>query len=244
MHKLDIIMIIMFIIILATFGFFNLKNNLDNNDAVNRKINEILNKEEPFIVADAEDFHNYATIKAEQLKEPAKFEDEEQCEKKCNKRPKKPKEECHDFSVKVVEDGLPRRLPSPRPEKQFMCPNDFGWEPSFPMISCSNSALNHECRTIPKKVLPYDINCDCPNVFTGENYFKSQLYGGECVKLSDYNIRGANYPIYSDYVSPERSNIRILSQNTKGLPKDQMKIKNIPTGYNYAFLNAPILPLP
>lgn len=56
--------------------------------------------------------------------------------------------------------------------------------------------------------------------------------------LEDPCTRGANYNEYSNFASPT-AHIRILSQNTKGLPPDQMMYKNIPTASNFAFHNSP-----
>lgn len=248
MNSIDITVIILFIIILATFGYFKLKNSLVDNDNINDRVKEILNKpeSEPFIVADAQDFHNYDKLKSEVLKESDKFDDKpvKQNNDKCN-------DTEDDFSVMVVNNALPQLPPLSKPEKRAMCPNDFGWDPSYPVMSCSNSSIANSCKTIPQRVLPYPISCQCPNILTGENYYKSHLYG-QCakVKVDDYYVKGANYPEYSDYISPEKSNIRILSQNTKGLPPDQMKYRNIPQGSNYVFdhwtqnISGPVMRLP
>ncbi len=58
--------------------------------------------------------------------------------------------------------------------------------------------------------------------------------------LEDPNVRGYNYNEYSDFATPTQ-HIRIISQNTKGLPPNQMIYKNIPTGYNYAFHQTPAM---
>ena len=215
------------------FGYFKLKNSLSDNDIINIQIREILSKpEEPFIVADAQDLHNYDKLKKEVLKEPNKFENKpvKQIENntKCDND--------NDFSVMVVNNVLPEPPSLLKSDKKTMCPDDFGWNPSYPIMSCSNSSINNPCKIVPspQQVLPHQIECGCPNVLTGENYYKSHLYG-KCVKVGNYYVKGANYPDYSDYVSPEKSNIRLLSQNTKGLPPDQMKVRNIPQGSNYAF---------
>lgn len=50
------------------------------------------------------------------------------------------------------------------------------------------------------------------------------------------SLKGYNYNDFTNFASPN-SHIRILSQNTKGLPPDQMIYRNIPVPSNYAFLN-------
>jgi len=62
-------------------------------------------------------------------------------------------------------------------------------------------------------------------------------------KLEDDEVKGANYLEYEKWPRPQKSNVRILSQNTKGLPPSEMIYKNIPVGANYAF-NTPVLPMP
>ena len=93
--------------------------------------------------------------------------------------------------------------------------------------------------------MPNQIGCGHPNKLTAENYYKTH-YKIPVIPIEDYKIKGFNYGDYSDYPTPYQvRQMRILSQNTKGLPADQAKNKNIPTGYNYAFHhNTPVLPMP
>lgn len=69
-------------------------------------------------------------------------------------------------------------------------------------------------------------------------------YKPQAVSSEDYNVIGFNYMNYTDFIHPTKINIRLLSQNTKGLPPDQNKYKNIPTGSNYAFPNSPAIVKP
>ena len=69
-------------------------------------------------------------------------------------------------------------------------------------------------------------------------------YQAQIARLEDYAVRGSNYMEFSDYIHPTKSNIRILSQNTKGLPPKDVEYRNIPTGRNYGFHNTPSMRMP
>lgn len=230
-NKFDISVIIIFICILI--GIIVLKyNKYDKKDDIDKQVDEILNKKEEFIVSDA-DIHNYKEINAEQMKESDSFPDQE--------IKYKPVPE-HDFTLQYVEDGLPIQIANKEEPKKIITPNEYSWIAPQPAVSCANSSINNRFLTGKKRILPYEIACGYPNKITYENYYKNNFMAWPA-KLEDDVVKGANYLEYDKWPRPQKSNIRILSQNTKGLPSNEMMYKNIPVGANYAF-NTPVLPMP
>ena len=271
---------------------------------IDKKVNELLNKDdnknddkESFIVADAQDFHNYDKLKDEVLDMPNNFnksniidppktqsvdynkkdnnnttnpniqinknnnddnsqkkEPENKCLKErdsydnsiCNTcipdtcKPKNKKDD--NFSMMVVH-GEPTPVPIKKNPRNFICASDYGWESPFPTVSCANSSIDSRFKTGPKKIIPGHIACGSPDSLTAENYYRTH-FEAPIARLEDYRVKGWNYGDYSMTPHPTKSNIRILSQNTKGLPPKETEYRNVPTASNYAFHNTPALQLP
>ena len=91
--------------------------------------------------------------------------------------------------------------------------------------------------------IPYSIDNDNPvNTKNDINTISSQKENicdktskyQKIIPIEDVMIKGYNYMIYSNAVSPDKiDDIRFLSKTTKGLNDDQKR--NIPIGSNYAF---------
>jgi hypothetical protein len=238
MNDIDISAIIILLFIIITMVTLYLKKIL-KDDPLKTKINDILNKEN-FIVADAQDFHNYDKLRENVKKQDDNFNKERIANPPIDNIVNYDAEkDNNEYKIAVVH-GEPKRIPEKTHEKSFITAVDFGWEAPFPVVSCSNSSINDRTKTGPKKMMPYQIGCGFPNKLTAENFYKTH-YQATPIPLEDYVVRGANYMEYSDFPHPVKSNIRILSQNTKGLPPEQTKYKNVPSGYNYAFHNTPAM---
>lgn len=241
MHKFDLSVMVFCFIIISILIFLKIKLIINNDtDNINNKIKNILdNNKEDFIVADAEDFHNYNILRANIKKESDTFDDEPKNESKSVNGDKK---EEGEYSI-TVKYNNPKLVPEKKEPKSFITAVDFGWDNPFPIVSCANSSIDERYKTGPKKLLPYQIACGYPNKLTGENFYKTHFMA-QAANLEDYAVRGANYMEYSGFTHPTKLNVNILSQNTKGLPPDQSKYKNIPSGFNYAFYNTPAMRMP
>jgi len=216
------------------------------DDKVDNKVDNIVDDKdneqvEKFIVSDAQNINNYIDIKNKTLKEDPN-------QNKIDNPPTgttvdydKPKID-DDFYIGVIH-GEPRQLTEKLNKNKYLTSADFGWDAPFPTVSCANSSINDRFKTGPKQLLPSQISCGYPNKLTAENYYKTH-YRAQVIPLEDYLVRGANYEEYSDSVHPTKTNVRILSLNTKGLPPDQTKYKNIPIGTNFAFHNTPAMRMP
>ena len=160
----------------------------------------------------------------------------------CSKNDKSKSERGTSFQI---VDNVPReRYQKGRLEKAYITAADFGWDSPPQAVSCSNSSIAQKYKSGNKTLLPYQIGCGHPNKLTAENYYKTH-YKMQVVPIEDYHVRGANYMDYNTYPTPYQTrNMWILSKNTKGLPPEQTKYPNIPTGYNYAFHNTPAMPMP
>lgn len=272
MHKFDIGAIIFVMIIISTFFIIKLKTNV--KDDIDTKIKNILNekqsanevinevkkeqiedkinktdklekevKNETFIVSDAQDFHNYDKLRGEVKKQDNNFnKDRLQNPPIENKVDYDKEKDNSKYSITVIH-GEPKYVPEKKESKSYITASDFGWDAPFPTVSCANSSIDDKYKSGPKKLLASQIGCGYPNNLTAENYYRTH-YMAQAVKIDDYPIRGHNYNEYSDFVHPTKLNVRLLSQNTKGLPPEQTKYRNIPTGYNYAMHNSPAMPLP
>jgi len=141
-----------------------------------------------------------------------------------------------------IGTGGPRRYPK-LPEKTCVTKRDFGSYPVFPTIACANNSINKRFTYGGKQLIPFQNSCNRPNLLTAENYYKTH-YDPRSIPVTDYRLRGWNYDEYSSVPHPTKSNTRILSYNTKGLPAEDTKYKNIPTGFNYAFHNTPAMGMP
>lgn len=299
MHKLDITIITIFFLTIIGTVIILLIKNLDTNN-IDRRVKEILQEEinnnsdnkESFIVADAQDFHNYDKLRDEVLKVPDNFnksriidppksqgvdyeeskqekdnpnisinenktevtKEENKCLKPrdsydnsiCNTcipdtcRRKGDKDD--NFTMMVVH-GEPKPVPIKKHPRNYICASDYGWESPFPTVSCSNSSIDSRFKTGPKQIIPGHIACGSPDCLTAENYYRTH-FEAPIARLEDYRVRGWNYMDFSSNPHPTKANIRILSQNTKGLPPKETQYRNIPSGWNYAFHNTPAMNLP
>jgi hypothetical protein len=224
----DAIILIIVIISLTILSVVGIKKLLKNNN-IDKQIDEILNKES-FIVADAQDFHNYDKLRDKVLKESPTFDDP----------PSDRKDD--EFSMQMTY-GVPKKVDIRPHPRSFVTAADYGWDAPFPTVSCSNSSIDDRYKTGPKQIIPNQIACGSPDKLTAENYYKTH-FQAPVAYLNDNMVRGWNYEIYSSFIHPTKSNIRILSQNTKGLPPNETKYRNIPSGANYAFHNTPSMPMP
>lgn len=231
-NKFDIIVICLFICIMVLIIILRSYTSKSKND-LDKQVDEILNKKEKFIVSDADDIHNYREIRAEQMNEKDSFPDQE-----INYKPVP----TYDYTLQYVEDGLPIHIANKEDPKTIITKNEYSWIAPQPAVSCSNSSINNRFLTGKKRIMPYEIACGYPNKITSENYYKGNFMAWPA-KLEDDEVKGANYLEYEKWPRPQKSNVRILSQNTKGLPPSEMIYKNIPVGANYAF-NTPVLPMP
>lgn len=221
MNNFDIGMIITFIIlILVTIYLVIIKNY---NDKINNKVKKML--EEPFIVADAQDFQNYDKLRLEVKKLPDNFNED------IIKNPP---------SDKIIDYNYPD---DNKNKNAYITATDFGQDKPYPSVSCSNSSIINSLKTGPMQLLPSQLSCDLPNKLTAENYYKTH-YNSRSIPMDDYSVRGANYMDFTDTVAPKNINTRILSQNTKGLIPSATEYRNIPTGSNYVFYGTPALPMP
>lgn len=128
-------------------------------------------------------------------------------------------------------------------QRGFVTSADFGWSQPTPVVSCANSSIDSKYKLKPKNILPYQISCGMPNKLTAENWYKTH-FDGLVANLEEYGLRGSNYDSYSGFTQPSKLAIRILSRNTKGLPEDETRYRNIPSGFNYAFHNTPAMAMP
>jgi hypothetical protein len=252
----------MFLIIISVTFILKLKSNINND--IDNKINDILNNtndisnknqtneknldnisntKENFIVSDAQDFHNYDKLRANIKKEDDNFNKDRLLNPPTENKVEYDKElDKSKYNITVIH-GEPKYVPSKKNLKSYITASDFGWDAPFPTVSCSNSSIDDRYKSGPKKLLANQVGCGYPNNLTAENYYRTH-YMAQAVKIDDYPVRGWNYNTYSDFTHPTKLNIRILSQNTKGLPPEQTKYRNIPTGYNYGFHNSPAQPMP
>jgi hypothetical protein len=201
-------------------------------------------KIERFIVADAQDFENYYKWRKEAEQKTDNFAPSELDAPTPNKVVDYDKEidRDKDFAMMVVH-GKPK-VSKEKDVKAFVSDVDFGWEAPKQAVGCANASVSQQFSFGNKSLLPFKVGCNQPNKLTSENYYKTH-YRPQVIPIEDYYIRGANYLDYTGFMSPyQERGYRILSQNTKGLPPDQNKIKNMPVGYNYAFYNTPAMPMP
>jgi hypothetical protein len=220
METFDIFMMISLIgITLLTICIIT---NIKRKNKIDNKIKQIFN--EPFIVSDAQDIHNYDIFREETKKMPDNFNDDTIKDPPANK---------------VVDYSSPE----PKNKNAYKTDINFGQDNPYPVVSCSNSSIINSLKTGPMQLLPDQIECSKPNKLTAENYYKS-LYNPRSIVMDNNMVKGANYMDYTNTVAPEKLNTRILSQNTKGLIPSQTAYRNIPTGSNYAFYNTPAMGMP
>lgn len=229
--------------------------------------NANIDNKEHFIVSDAQQVPDYRDLKDEYLQKPNNFDDaklddidkpeqpndanitsgKEEPNSKCSIQYDKEQDKIDKdktFSLMVSNDSPMEKFRKDKLEKAYITSADFGWDAPNHYVSCANSSIAEQYKTGKKSLLPNKITCGYPNKLTSENYYKTH-YKKQIVPIEDYLVRGYNYTDYSDFPTPYQvTNMRILSQNTKGLPPEQTKTKNIPLGYNFAFHNTPAMPMP
>lgn len=209
--------------------------NNDNKDRV-----------EGFIVHDAQDFHHYDENKEKTSKKPDNYDKEKM---------KNPEKDCiidydkefvkeDDFQIRVTNHDPPQKYEKGKLDKSYVCSGDFGWQAPNQYVSCANASIAEQYKGGKKMIIPNQISCGHPNKLTAENYYKT-FYKRFAIPIEDYKIRGYNYQDFLDYPTPYQvRTMRILSTNTKGLPPEATKYKNIPVGYNYTFHNTPAMAMP
>jgi len=234
MDKFNAILVIISFISIIIFSAIKLIKSHDDN--INGKVQNLL--KEHFIVADAQDFHNYEKLKADTLKLSDNF-DKNTLTNPDKSKIIEPEKQIQDNSIISVPNDT-KKVDVQKNEKSFITASDFGWEKPWPIVACANSSITNRYRTGPKRLLPYQIACGYANKITAENYYKTHFLA-EAVSMNDMVVKGANYDQYNSFTHPAliTQNSRILSQNTKGIYEPNAKYKNIPTGSNYAFHNIP-----
>lgn len=155
MHYIDKFMIIL-IIILTLILYFS-------------------SRKETFIVADAEDIHNYADLKNRvERKKDNFFKD----------RLDDPPESC---TVKYDTSGT----------NYMPCCSDFTMR--FPLEKCGNLSISQRYTTGPEDPRQYKVFCDNPV----RNFY--QIFKAIPGELDDWYVRGSNYLDYTDYTHPKKN---------------------------------------
>jgi hypothetical protein len=221
MDTFDIYIVVIFIILVIVTTVIAIHTN--RKSKIDNKIKEIL--KEPFIVSDAQNIAHYDALKIEALKLPDNFNED------IIKNP--PQDQVVNYEEPQVQKNT----------NAYKSVISFGDDKPYPSISCSNSSVNNPLKTGPMQLLPTQPTCDQPNKLTAENYYKN-LYNPKAIKMDPGYVKGANYQEYTDFVAPDKINVRILSNNTKGLIPSAVEYKNIPSPNNYAFYNTPALAMP
>lgn len=131
----------------------------------------------------------------------------------------------------LIQPPLPEILHQ-NPDRPYICNSDFGWRGPPQYVSCANSSVADKFKSGATHLYPRQISCGYPNNLTAENYYKTyNVHDIPFWGSKDYN--GYNYLDYGSFAMPmDVINMRILSTNTKGLPPEATKIKNIPVAFN------------
>lgn len=237
--KLDIFFIILFIFAVSfTIGFsvINLIDKKISNVSINvpqcppvkiivddnMKDKIIIDDREHFTVSDAQDVNNYPTLKEEALKYDP------------NNAPE----------IKVVSLPESNIYEAPKQERNYTCNSDFGFRAPSQYVACSNASIADRFKYGSEPIIPNQIACGSPNKLTAENYWKT--FDPRMIPMDPMHVKGYNYAEFGEYPTPyEAGKMRILSTNTKGLPPEALKSKNIPVGVNSAMpQNGPIVSMP
>ena len=233
--------------VILIFTIIILANKIDKkiDTKIDKLIEDKVKKTEQFIVADAQDFHNYDKLRAEAVKKEDNFAKSDLDNPPPNKIVDYDQEidKDKDFSMMVVH-GNPQIKRKEENKKAYVTDVDFGWEAPVQHVACANSSIAEKWRYGDKSLLPFQIGCNQPNKLTAENYYKTH-YKAQIIPIEDYNVRGSNYLDYTSFMTPYQvRGYRILSENTKGLPPAETKIKNIPVAFNYSYHNTPAMSMP
>ena len=247
--------LIICVIILGSFIILYKKLQYDK---FNNEIIRILKPyQEPFIVADAQDFTSYQKFKKDT--EDSYFDGQKldlaiKTEQDYSDQTVPYSMDSHNLLKSVIINGESVDVSTVTDtidktginydqdanlKKTQVTGDAFGYNPPSPVVSCANSSIDAKFKNGLKNPLPYSIACGEPNYLTAENYYKT--FSRIPVYLEDYAVRGANYMDFTDYIHPTKLNTRILSQNTKGLPERETLFQNIPSGSNYAFPASPAM---
>jgi len=273
-NKTDIFFIILFIVVLSIIIGLNITMLIDkkiNNISINipplnikdKMINCVCNtnkdnvkennieekdKIENFIVSDARDLGKYDDWKKTTMQKSNKFDDKINNDKKDDDKINNDKinndKKDDNFNVMVIHNPQTKTYEKGKEDKSYITSADFAWDPPRQYVSYANSSIAEKYKTGEKSLRPYKIGCGYPNKLTAENYYNT-YYKRQVIPIEDYRIKGHNYMNYSIFPTPYQTRkLRILSDNTKGLPPEVTKVKNIPIGFNYAFHNTPAMPMP
>ncbi len=213
--------------------------------------NNTKNKEqetEPFIVADAQDIHNYDKLKEKTLQMSNNYDKDKIETPGADTIVDYDKDYIEDdkFSIRTTYNDRKmqdRQEQTKKSQQTYLSRADFGFEPPLMAVSCANSSIAEKWKSGKKMIQPWQISCDKPNKLTAENYYKTE-YNIPVVPMEDTKVRGHNYMDYASAVHPGKIDFRILSQSTKGLSPDKKDFREIPVGPNYAFHNTPAMKMP
>ena len=205
---------------------------------------------ENFIVADANDFKRYDELKKKTLKKDNSFdtEDLDNPTKEKVVDYDKEKKNNDDYTIQLnypdhTTKAKPKEYKPVKDDKAYISAADFGLDPPKQVVGCANSSISQKWKGGKNSLVANRISCNKPNKLTAENYYKTH-YKPIVIPMEDVNVRGYNYAEYSNAVMPEKSDIRILSQSTKGLNPKDTKIQHLPDGFNYGFHNSPAMAMP
>jgi len=222
----------------------------DNYDKGNQydKSDKQEQKQEPFIVADAQDIHNYDKLKQKTLQMSNDYDKDKIETPGADTIVDYDKDYIEDdkFSIRTTYNDrkMQDRLEQTKKSQQtYLSRADFGFEPPLMTVSCANSSIAQKWKSGKKMIQPWQISCDKPNKLTAENYYKTE-YSIPIIPMEDTKVRGYNYMAYSSAVHPGKIDFRILSQSTKGLSPDKKDFREIPEAPNYAFHNTPAMKMP
>lgn len=266
--KIDLFFIILFIIVISIIIGLNIVNVIDkkisnvsvNIPPINPNITikmcdgkvstnvEGSDKHEHFIVSDAQELPRYSYLRNRIANEKNNFEkDTLEDPKTADDAVDYDDTDKDEFNVMVINADQHQVDPVKvydKVDRPYITPVDYGWESPRQFISCANASIADKFRFGPKSLRPNQISCGGPNKLTAENYYKSH-FKPHVLSMEDTHVRGYNYNEYSDFPTPVQvRSMRILSQNTKGLPQIETRTRNLPIGSNYAFHNTPAMPMP
>lgn len=218
--------------------------NVDTDTNDNIKISQNKNNIEEFIVTDTNDIHNYDNLKVTTLAMSDNFNME-------NLNNPDNKNSTDDLAKQVVHHTSSQKIIKPTLviDKSVQgIPHDtksintttLVIDKSVPCGTSMNIYDNDLSNTYKniKMLQSYNSTSDKINDHT----YKTIHFLGQEIPIDDTTTKGYNYWQYSDDVNPNAIRYqRILSQNTKGLPPEDTRYKNIPVGWNYAFHNSPAI---
>lgn len=171
-------------------------------------------KRENFIVADAQDFHNYENLKEKTMKMRDDFDEDD------IDRPDRHNTVKYDDDIAtlqyVTKDEPCKNLKIKEQLKKEINKSDFGANYPTEFLACHNASVSQKFRSHGKNLLPNQISCQSPNKIQADEYYKINS-DKMSVPLEDRYVRGYNYGDYSSAVEPTKIDIRILSKTTQGL---------------------------